>query len=128
MFEKHYSIKDEHVDFQGVVDGLYYPFYMEWCRHAFMKDVIGLDIEKEFEMGHIHMILEYTIKFKKSLKQGDNITVTCEVKKADKKNRVMFIQQILVEGICFSEATFLATCLVNGRPSIPNQVIEALTD
>lgn len=23
------SIKDEHIDFQGILDGLYYPYYME---------------------------------------------------------------------------------------------------
>ena len=36
MFTKTYSVDEKHVDFQGVVDGLYYPFYMEWTRHAFM--------------------------------------------------------------------------------------------
>lgn len=69
MFTKNFTVDEKHVDFQGVVDGLYYPFYMEWTRHAFMKDELGLDLEQEFTEGRIHMILEYTMKFKKSLQK-----------------------------------------------------------
>jgi len=29
MFAKQYEVDEKHIDFQGVVDGLYYPFYME---------------------------------------------------------------------------------------------------
>lgn len=70
MFAKQYEVDEKHVDFQGVVDGLYYPFYMEWTRHAFMKESLGLDLEEEFKEGRIHIILEYTINFRKSLKKG----------------------------------------------------------
>lgn len=31
MFCKHYTVEPNHVDFQDVVDGLYYPFYLEWA-------------------------------------------------------------------------------------------------
>ena len=46
MFSKMYDVDEHHIDFQGVVDGLYYPFYMEWARHAFMKKALGIDIEE----------------------------------------------------------------------------------
>jgi len=29
MFSKMYDVDENHIDFQEVVDGLYYPFYME---------------------------------------------------------------------------------------------------
>lgn len=45
MFSKMYDVNEGHIDFQEVVDGLYYPFYMEWERHAFMKEALGIDIE-----------------------------------------------------------------------------------
>jgi acyl-CoA thioester hydrolase len=48
MFSKHYEVDESHIDFQGVVDGLYYPFYMEWTRHAYMREALGIDIEEEF--------------------------------------------------------------------------------
>lgn len=127
MFIKNFSIDKEHVDFQGVVDGLYYPFYMEWARHAFMKETLGLDLEEEFKKGRMHIILEYTMKFRKSLKAGDSIEVTCGVEKNEKRNRVNFVQKILVDGGVYAEAIFVATCLINGRPSIPDEVVSAIS-
>lgn len=128
MFTKDFTVDEKHVDFQGVVDGLYYPFYMEWTRHAFMKDELGLDLEQEFTEGRIHMILEYTMKFKKSLQKGDEMQVTCSVAENEKKNRINFVQQILVNGSVYAEAVFVATCLVKGRPSIPDVVKNALAN
>lgn len=123
MFTKEYVILEEHLDFQGVVDGLYYPFYLEWTRHAYMKEHLDIDLEKEFLDGRIHMILEYTIKFKKSLKKGDEVNVTCTLAKNEKKSRVNFEQKILVNGVVYAEAIFIATCIVNGRPTVPDTVL-----
>jgi len=53
MFAKQYEVDEKHIDFQGVVDGLYYPFYMEWTRHAYMREALGIDIEEEFKQGKI---------------------------------------------------------------------------
>ncbi|NPE55200.1 acyl-CoA thioesterase [Dickeya dadantii] len=126
MFSKHYEVKDNHIDFQGVVDGLYYPFYMEWTRHAFMKESLGVDIEEEFKQGKVYMVLEYSLRFRKSLQKGDRLEVTCQLEKNEKRNRVNFVQQIKVDGVTYAEATFAATCLVNGRPSMPDAVMNAL--
>ncbi|EJD6546502.1 acyl-CoA thioesterase [Klebsiella pneumoniae] len=128
MFTKKFSVVQEHVDFQGVVDGLYYPFYMEWTRHAYMKEALGLDLESEFKEGRIHMILEYSMKFKKSLLKDHNMEVTCQLQKNEKRNRVNFVQQIIVDGVVFAEAVFVATCLVNGRPSVPDVVQNAIVE
>ncbi|PHM30049.1 hypothetical protein Xinn_03567 [Xenorhabdus innexi] len=70
MFSKEYVVDEQHVDFQGIVDGLYYPFYLEWTRHAFMKEALGLDLEEEFKAGRMYVIAEYTLRFKKSLQKG----------------------------------------------------------
>ncbi|ATZ93276.1 MULTISPECIES: acyl-CoA thioesterase [Dickeya] len=128
MFSKHYEVEDSHIDFQGVVDGLYYPFYMEWTRHAFMKESLGVDIEEEFKQGKVYMVLEYSLRFRKSLQKGDRLEVTCQLEKNEKRNRVNFVQQIKVDGVTYAEATFVATCLVNGRPSMPEAVTNALAD
>jgi len=126
MFAKHFEVDPDHIDFQGVVDGLYYPFYMEWTRHAFMKEALGIDIEEEFKQGKMYMVLEYSLRFRKSLMQGDQLEVTCELQKNEKRNRVNFFQQINVGGVAYADATFVATCFVNGRPSVPEAVAEAL--
>lgn len=127
MFSKNYDIEPGHIDFQGVVDGLYYPFYMEWTRHAFMKEALGIDIEEEFKQGKIYMVLEYSLRFRKSLTKDDRVEVTCQLEKNEKRNRVNFFQEIKVDGITYAEATFVATCLVNGRPSMPEAVVKALS-
>ncbi|OWY31059.1 acyl-CoA thioesterase [Herbaspirillum robiniae] len=126
MFAKHYEVDPAHIDFQGVVDGLYYPFYMEWTRHAFMKEALGLDIEEEFKQGRIYMVLEYSLRFRKSLKKGDRLEVTCKLERNEKRNRVNFFQQINVDGVAYADATFVATCFVNGRPVVPEAVANAL--
>lgn len=126
MFCKHYDVDPNHVDFQGVVDGLYYPFYFEWARHAYMAEALGLELEEEFKQGHIHMLLEFTLKFKKSLKAEDKIVVTCQPQKNEKRSRVNFFQQILVNDVVYAEAVFTATCLINGRPSVPAALAELI--
>jgi len=127
MFSKNYDVDPSHIDFQGVVDGLYYPFYMEWTRHAFMKEALGIDMEEAFKRGEAYMLLEYSLRFRKSLKQGDSLDVTCALEKNEKRNRVNFVQEIKVDGVTYAEATFVATCIVNGRPSVPDAVAQALT-
>ncbi|AIR62148.1 acyl-CoA thioesterase [Enterobacter sp. Ap-916] len=126
MFSKHYEVDESHIDFQGVVDGLYYPFYMEWTRHAYMREALGIDIEEEFRQGKLYMVLEYSLRFRKSLQKGDNVEVTCQLERNEKRNRVNFAQQIKVDGVVYAEATFVATCLANGRPSMPEAVLNAL--
>lgn len=126
MFCKHYDVDPSHVDFQGVVDGLYYPFYFEWARHAYMAEALGLDLEEEFKQGRVHMLLSYSLSFKRSLKAGDKLTVTCQPVKNEKRSRVNFFQQILVNDVVFAEATFTATCLINGRPGIPESLAAIL--
>lgn len=126
MFSKQYEVDEAHIDFQGVVDGLYYPFYMEWARHAYMREALGIDIEAEFTQGNLYMVLEYSMRFRKSLKKGDQVEVTCVLERNEKRNRVNFVQQIKVEGIVFADAAFVATCLTNGRPSMPDAVKNAL--
>lgn len=127
MFSKNYEVEPGHIDFQGVVDGLYYPFYMEWTRHAFMREALGIDIEEEFKQGKIYMVLEYSLRFRKSLTKDDRVEVTCQLQKNEKRNRVNFFQEIKVDGVTYAEATFVATCLINGRPSMPEAVVKALS-
>ncbi|MDC9614733.1 acyl-CoA thioesterase [Xenorhabdus khoisanae] len=128
MFSKKYLVDGQHIDFQGVVDGLYYPFYLEWARHAFMKEALGLDLEEEFKAGRMHIILEYSLRFRKSLQKGNKMEVTCKVTKNEKRSRINFEQQILVDGVVYADATFVATCLVNGRPTVPEVVMNAVVD
>lgn len=126
---KNYTVKTEHIDVQGIMDGLYYPFYMEDCRHEFVREVMGFDIELEARNG-INMILtEYTIKFLRSLKKDDSFSVTCTLF-SNKTDRPIFHikQKIIMNGKTMTEATFTATCIrsSSGRPFLPDNVLEVI--
>lgn len=78
-YAKNYTVRDEHIDVQGIMDGLYYPLYQEWCRHAFIHEVLGFDFETEARNGVYMVLSSYTIHFLKSLKKGNEFGVTCSV-------------------------------------------------
>ena len=124
MYEMAMQVKDEHIDFQGIVDGLYYPFYMEECRHQFIKDTLGVDIVEYAKKGLNLVLAEYTLKFKASLKKGDQLTVTCELAPIEgSRSRFGFKQQIICNGKVAAEGSFVGTCVpaAGGRPFIPEE-------
>lgn len=129
MYQKEMNVKDEHVDFQGIVDGLYYPFYFEECRHQYVKDAFGIDIVEYAKKGLNLVLAEYTLKFRTSLKKGDHLIVTCELTPIEgSRAKFGFTQQILCHGKVASEATFVATCVpaAGGRPFIPEELKKLL--
>ncbi len=125
-YTKEYKVKDEHIDVQGIMDGLYYPFYMEDCRHRFAKEVMGFDIEQEALKG-INMVLsQYTIKFLRPLRKDDNFTVTCCLySDKDGKPKFYLKQRIMMNNKIMTEGVFTATCVpaTGGRPFVPENLI-----
>ncbi|NIG13012.1 acyl-CoA thioesterase [Pantoea sp. Al-1710] len=126
MFSKSYAVDPKHIDFQGVMDGLYYPFYFEWARHAFLYEALGIDIEQLFEQGKMYVVLEYQLKFKHSVKRGDQVDITCDLEKHEKSTRINVIQQMTVNGQIAAEATFVCTCIERGRPNVPFELLNML--
>ncbi|BAV07135.1 acyl-CoA thioester hydrolase [Filimonas lacunae] len=121
-YTKTYVTKDEHIDVQQIMDGLYYPFYMEDCRHAFIKDVLGFDFVEEAEKGVYMVLSQYSIKFLRSLKKGDEFTVTCAVfGDAGGQPRLHFKQSIMLNNKVMTSAVFTGTCVpaTGGRPYLP---------
>lgn len=130
-YSKIYQVKDEHIDVQGIMDGLYYPFYMEWCRHEFIQEVLGFDFETEAKKG-IHMVLSsYSMHFLRSLKKNDVFTVTCAVYR-DKSGlpKLHFRQSILMNNKSITKAVFSGTCIpaTGGRPYLPPSILLHLAD
>ena len=126
---KEYTVKDEHIDMQNIMDGLYYPFYMEECRHEFVKDVLGIDIAEEAAKGNNLVLSQYTIKFLRSLKKGDVFTVNCSIySDKDGGSRFYFMQSIFLNGKVMTQAVFTATCVSSkgGRPFIPENLRQKL--
>ncbi|MBT2623480.1 MULTISPECIES: acyl-CoA thioesterase [Chryseobacterium] len=124
-YSKEYVTQDEHIDVQGIMDGLYYPFYMEECRHQYIDEILGFNLENEAKNG-VNMVLSgYTISFLRSLKQGDTFTVTCELFR-DKSDapKIHFKQSIILNGKVTTKATFTGTCVpsTGGRPFLPEAI------
>src|ERR1700748_2431139 len=128
-YSKNYVVKDEHIDVQGIVDGLYYPFYMEYCRHDFIREVLGFDFETEARNGVNMVLSRYTLQFVRSLKKGDSFSVTCQLL-ADKDNKPVlhFRQTIILNGKVVTKAVVSGTCVkaTGGRPYLPEGLLEKM--
>ncbi|WP_267402982.1 MULTISPECIES: thioesterase family protein [unclassified Chryseobacterium] len=125
IYSKEYTVKDEHIDVQGIMDGLYYPFYMEYCRHAFIDEVLGFNLEEEAHKGNNMVLSEYKINFVRSLKKDDTISVTCELyRDKDGLPRLHFKQSIILNKKIVTKAVFTGTCVpaTGGRPFIPESL------
>ena len=123
---KNYTVQEEHIDLQGIVDGLYYPFYMEYCRHDFIREVIGFDFTEQTEKGVYMVLSQYSMKFIRSLKSGDNFNVSCAVFiDSQKLPRLHFKQSITKNGKLMATALFTGTCISasGGRPYLPEELI-----
>lgn len=124
-FTKDYTVKDEHIDVQGIMDGLYYPFYMEYCRHDYIREVLGFDLEEQAHNGVLMVLSQYSIRYLRSLKKGDQFTVTCSLM-GDKAGqpRLHFKQSIIMNGKVMTTAVFTGTCVptTGGRPFLPESI------
>ena len=130
-YVKEYTVKPEHIDVQNIMDGLYYPFYMEYCRHDFIKDVLGFSLEEEAHKGVNMVLSSYTIQFVRSLKKDDKFTVTCQLlKEKSEKPQIHFEQKILLNGKLVTKAVFTGTCVpaTGGRPFLPEAIKELVKD
>lgn len=129
MFLKQYTVKDEHIDVQEIMDGLFYPFYMEDCRHDFVNNVLNFNIDDNAKKGINIVLSEYTIKFLRSLKKGDQFDVTCEIDKDSVSDtRIVIKQEIKIGNKKYTEGVFTATCVKSGggRPFLPEELIRAI--
>ncbi len=122
-FSKTFTTKPEHIDCQGIMDGLYYPFYMEQTRHQYAREVLKFNLEEQAQKGVNMILTEYTIKFKKSLIKDDKFEVDCSAEIVS-PIKVKFIQTIKRDGKLITSGEFFATCInaSGGRPFIPDEV------
>jgi acyl-CoA thioester hydrolase len=128
---KTYTVKEEHIDVQNIMDGLYYPFYLEHCRHDYIREALGFDFEAEAKAGVNMVLSEYRIRFVRSLKSGDVFEVTCSPLR-DKANKAVlhFRQTMLLNNKVVVKAVFSGTCVrsTGGRPFLPDGLTEKLAD
>ena len=130
-YSKTYTVKDEHIDVQNIMDGLYYPFYMEYCRHDYIREVLDFDFVTEAHNGVNMVLSKYTIQFVRSLKKGDSFIVTCKAFLDENNKSVLnFDQTILLNNKIVTKATFSGTCVKasGGRPFLPENLLDKLNN
>lgn len=130
-YKKSYLAKEEHMDIQDIMDGLYYPFYMEDCRHAFIKEILDFDFEREALNGVFMVLSKYTLHFVRSLRKGNEFTVTCSVfKDKSSATTLHFKQTITLNGKLVTKGIFSGTCIPakGGRPFLPAALFGKLED
>jgi len=130
-YEIAYTVKPEHIDFQGIMDGLYYPFYLEECRHRYAEEVLHFGVKANAERGINIVLSQYTLKFLRSLRKDDAFVVTCSAH-PDKNNKPQFHlkQEIRRDGKLVVTALFTATCVKasGGRSFVPEEVLALIAD
>jgi len=131
LYEKNYKVVPAHIDIQGIMDGLYYTFYMEYCRHDFIRETMGMDLEEEAGKGILLVLSEFKIKFLRSLKKNDQFTVSCELY-ADPAGepKLHFKQMIHCRNKLMTKAVFTGTCIPasGGRPYLPLEITTMVTN
>jgi len=77
LFEHIDEVRDSELDLQGIVNNSNYFVYLEHSRHKALKS-LGIDFKALHDSGVDLVVSKVTIKFKNSLKSGDNYKITSE--------------------------------------------------
>jgi acyl-CoA thioester hydrolase len=131
VFQLAMAVRDYECDMQGVVNNAVYQNYLEHARHEFLKSR-GLDFARLTEQGIIVVVVRADLQFKKSLRSGDEFTVTV-VPVLQSPVRLVFEQTIIKAGTTPGAqqvmlAASITTTAVNsrGRPYFPAELAALL--
>lgn len=124
IYQETHIVDPKHIDFQGIMDGLYYPYYMEIVRHRFLKNVVGVDIVEEAKHGNNYVLASIEkMQFKRPIKQDSEMRITCEIYPINA--RVFgFYQEIHVDNKVVCDAHFTATCAPAGKRAFVPDIIK----
>jgi acyl-CoA thioester hydrolase len=125
---KNYSleleVRDNEVDFQGIVNHANYVIYMAHARHKHLKQ-LDIDVDAMHKEGYNLILTHSEINYKASLKSGDEFTVT-SLMRSSGKIRISFVQEIIrkKDSKVVTTAVNTGTCLAiaTGRPFIPEKL------
>jgi len=127
---KKYTAKEEHTDRLGNMEGLYYPYYLEDCRHAYIREILRFDFEEEARNGISMVLSNYNIQILRSLKGGSKFSVTCTVFRDKSASTLLhFRQTITLRGKIVTLGLFSGTCTPSngGRSFLPPSLNSSLS-
>ena len=116
------EVRDNELDFQGIVNNSNYLIYLAIARHKHLK-VLGLDIVGMHDQGFDLVLTRAEIDYKGSLKLDDKFIVTSKLEPSG-RIRFSFAQQIIRKSDqkIMIEAKNIGVCLdrSTGRPIVPD--------
>lgn len=119
LFTYKMKVRDYECDAQGIVNNANYQHYYEVTRHEFLE-LNGVQFQVLHDQGIDPVVSQVTIKYKNSLRGGDEFYCTVNLEK--KGVRYLFNQQIIRisdEKLC-SEAVIEVVTLIDGKLSTPD--------
>lgn len=120
------EVRDYELDIQGIVNNAIYFHYLEYARQRFLQS-LGFEFVRLHQAGIDPVVVRVELDYLSPLRSGDRIQIT--VRPAVKgRLRLLFYQEIL-KIPCQTpilRGLVTATCLVQGRPQIPQPLYEAL--
>ncbi|MBN1522956.1 MAG: acyl-CoA thioesterase [Spirochaetales bacterium] len=121
-YELEMSVRDYELDLEGIVNNSVYLNYLEHARHEFLK-YMGMDFADMHKRGIDAVVTRVEIDYKQPLSSGTSFVIGCNLARKGRL-RLLFLQDILIlpGRIPAAQAIVSATCIVNNRPSIPDEL------
>jgi acyl-CoA thioester hydrolase len=125
-FDLELEVRDYELDLEGIVNNSVYLNYLEHARHLFLKK-LGLDFSALHGEGIDAVVTRIEIDYRSPLRSNDRFVVASRLERKGKL-RLLFYQDIrrLPDRVPVVAAIVTATCLLNGKPQIPEIVERAL--
>ena len=119
-------VRDYECDLQGVVNNANYLHYLEHARHQWLLS-LGVDFEALHREGIDLIVVRIEIDYRSSLRSGDRFVVRSTMER-EGRLRLVLRQDIyrIRDGKLVAEARVGATGIQNGRPTLPDSVMERL--
>ena len=124
--ELEFLVRDYECDLLGIVNNAVYQNYLEHARHEFLHSV-GIDFARLSEKGTGAVVTRIEMDFRLPLRSRDRFVVRSGLRR-EGRLRLVFDQDIyrLPEERLVLEARVVAACLRNGKPVVPEEIVEAL--
>jgi len=117
------QVRDYECDMQGIVNNAIYQHYLEHARHKFLEER-GLSFAELTKAGVIIVVARAELDYLKSLRAGDDFTVSVTASRPSKV-RLVFEQEIIrsSDAAVAIRAKITATAVnERGRPYFPEEL------
>ena len=128
LFELEFAVRDYECDLQGIVNNAVYQNYLEHTRHEFIRS-LGISFVELHKQGKDAVAVRIELDYLSSLKSGDKFVIKLNAYPKGKL-RIVFEQDIfrIPDGQHILRAKVIATCLQNGKPVMPEEIIKAIEE